>query len=153
MIVSGGMCSPHIVHESLVRSELSTTTVILVLRTYALYRRNNKILALMLSVAVVLIGISGVCRTFRLLEPSTSNNVSQWSITGQQSNINIVDGCHWGLLQDTFVFIVPIVVATPSKTDIPFESRGVRMFGSIEKCFGFVHSGSDQVPRLHGRRY
>ncbi|KAJ3488020.1 hypothetical protein NLI96_g3131 [Meripilus lineatus] len=82
--------------------------VILVLRTYALYRRNNKILALMLSVAVVLIGISG------------------WSITGQQSNINIVDGCHWGLLQDTFVFIVPIVVATPSKTDIPFESRGVR---------------------------
>ncbi|KAJ3488019.1 hypothetical protein NLI96_g3133 [Meripilus lineatus] len=83
--------------------------VTLILRTYALYQRNNKVLTLMVSVSAVLIAMA--C----------------WASIGEESEINITHGCQWGLpvsaeirgavaWEALFVFDTMIFILTMFKT-------------------------------------
>ena len=78
------------------------TIVVLILRTYALYRRDNRVLMLMASVSLALIGASSVSGATSQNELSLHLPFAwKWAITGQEAGVSIVYGCRWALSTDT----------------------------------------------------
>lgn len=122
--------------------------VIAILRTYALYRRDNRVLGFTLSMSLALIGASIVSsHDSKRMGPQTYWFVRKWAITGQETDVNIVYGCHWGLSPDTYVSL--------SSLGTPSLMKHLRLVESVgPRCcrFRFVRANYSpkQIPQLLG---